>query len=570
VGVTLPGYLDEALDLIGVSWPNVDEDDYREMATAMREFADDIDDGASEAHKALTDLIGSNEGLAIQALEKHWGKVKDTHLQNLAEAGRMTATALDGVARLIEGAKLAAIAQLGILAAEIAAAIAASPVTLGLSTLGGLAATQVTRIAVKKIFKEVCEQVAEEIVNVAMGPVYEALGSMVGDLVVQLGGNALGVQDGVDLGRTANAGQEGLAQGVDAAKTTMRLNSAGGGDGGDEVGGGKFSFDPDSFDRADSGLKNAGGKVRDNAGGKLSRAKSTHGRTKGRDEIADAANAGIQTVLDGIEDAAKTAAKHLDDSMTRGMKKMGQNYRDSDGRSARDLEGLHKAHSLGELAKFGDKTPVYLVDKSGKVSLLQSDGKKVEVDPSTLDPKKDSALSRLLSDENPMPDGKREAVPLDRDTASAEGPRKNSTPIVAGSTDLSRATQLARHSDGYYKGKNYAAFRVGEGDNSFILVGRVDGPHSERIVGVPLKNSGMADLVTDAYSERAPCRTPKYFCGEWMEQHFPNANMSHSFEYGEHATWDDEKDRKAALLESQRQGNREMGKYVSALGRLAH
>ncbi|MGW1374144.1 hypothetical protein ACWD6P_07645 [Streptomyces sp. NPDC002446] len=28
-----------------MSWPSVDEDDYREMATAMREFADDIDEG---------------------------------------------------------------------------------------------------------------------------------------------------------------------------------------------------------------------------------------------------------------------------------------------------------------------------------------------------------------------------------------------------------------------------------------------------------------------------------------------------------------------------------------------
>lgn len=566
MGVTLPGYLDEALDLIGVSWPNVDEDDYREMATSMREFADDVDDGSGEAHKAISDLIGSNEGLAIQALEKHWGSVKDTHLQNLAEAGRMTATALDGVAVLIEGAKLAAIVQLGILAAEIAAAVAASPVTLGLSALGGLAATQATRIAVKRIFKEVCEQVAEEVVNVAMGPVYEALGSMTGDLVVQLGGNALGVQDGVDLGRTVKAGQEGLAQGVDTAKTSMNLNSAGGGG---EVGNGQFSFDPDSFDLAESGLKNAGGKIGDKAGGKLSSAKSKHGGTKGKDPIADAANAGIETVLNGLENAVKTAAKHLDDNMTSGLKKMGQNYRDSDGRSARDLEGLHKAHSLDQLAKFGDKTPVYLLDKSGKLSLLQADGKKIAVDPAALDPQKDSALRELLSDGQPLPDNKREAIPLERAEAGKEGPRKNSTPIVAGSTDLSRATQLARHSDGYYAGKNYAAFRVGSGKDGFIVVGRVDGPHSERIVGVPLKNSGMADMVTDAYSERAPCRTAQYFCGEWMEKYFPDTEMSHSFEYGELATWEDEKDRKAALLESQRKGNREMSKYVNALSHQA-
>ncbi|SDM98469.1 hypothetical protein SAMN04487981_103160 [Streptomyces sp. cf386] len=36
MGYVLPGWLDEILDFIGINWPNVDEDDYREMADAMR------------------------------------------------------------------------------------------------------------------------------------------------------------------------------------------------------------------------------------------------------------------------------------------------------------------------------------------------------------------------------------------------------------------------------------------------------------------------------------------------------------------------------------------------------
>lgn len=64
MGVVLPGWADELLDLIGVSWPNVDEDDYREMANAMREFADDIDEGANEAHTAIQGLVGSAAWIA--------------------------------------------------------------------------------------------------------------------------------------------------------------------------------------------------------------------------------------------------------------------------------------------------------------------------------------------------------------------------------------------------------------------------------------------------------------------------------------------------------------------------
>ncbi|QIY53496.1 RHS repeat protein [Streptomyces sp. RPA4-5] len=355
MGVVLPGWADEVLDIIGVSWPNVDEDDYREMADAMREFADDIDDGANEAHTAIQGLVSSAGGsIAVEALNAHWSKINGTHLKNLGECGRMAATALDGVAILIEGAKLGAIVQLGILAAEVIAAQAAAPFTLGLSEVGALAATQATRVIVKRLFKEVCQQVAEQVVSMALTPVEEALGAMVGDLVVQLGANALGVQDGVDLGQTAKAGKEGFNQGVQGAKKSaksaadnpMELLSAGGRGGGRGGSGGSggsgFSHDPEEHDRVVTGLQSASGTFRNKAGGKIGRAKSHHGRTRGKDAIADAANAMLDKVIDGIEKGLKKAAKHLDDSMTRGIKQMAKNHHDNDKALADHFKGIGK------------------------------------------------------------------------------------------------------------------------------------------------------------------------------------------------------------------------------------
>ncbi|MFI0716434.1 DUF6531 domain-containing protein [Streptomyces inhibens] len=374
MGVVLPGWADEVLDLIGVSWPNVDEDDYREMATAMREFADDIDEGANEAHQAIQGLVGSAGGsLAVEALNAHWGKINGTHLKNLGECGRMAATALDGVAVLIEGAKIGALVQLGILAAEVIAAQAAAPFTLGLSEVGALAATQATRVIVKRLFKEVCQQVAEQVISIALTPVEEALGAMVGDLVVQLGANALGVQDGVDLNRTANAGKEGFNQGVQnakdaaksAAKNPMELLSAGGSSGGGGGGGGAgaaggFSFDPDEHDRAVTGLQSAGGTFRNKAGGKIGRARSHHGRTRGKDAIADAANAMLDKVIDGIEDGVKKTAKHLDDNMTRGVKQMAKNHHDNDRALSDHFAGLGKG------GKSDPKAPHTSLNSAGK------------------------------------------------------------------------------------------------------------------------------------------------------------------------------------------------------------
>ncbi|GAA1149991.1 hypothetical protein F4556_004629 [Kitasatospora gansuensis] len=186
MGVVLPDELAWVLDLIGVNWPNVDEDDYREMADAMREFASEIDGGVADAHSAVQDMLGANAGLAVEAFEAHWGKVSGEHLHQLAEGGRLVAVCLDGVAVVIEGAKIAAIVQLGIMAAEVIAAQAAAPFTFGLSEVGALGATQVTRVIVRRLLKEAEQQIIDELISMATGPVIEALGDMVGKLVVNL------------------------------------------------------------------------------------------------------------------------------------------------------------------------------------------------------------------------------------------------------------------------------------------------------------------------------------------------------------------------------------------------
>ncbi|MEU2231696.1 hypothetical protein [Streptomyces vietnamensis] len=50
MAVTVPDWADTLLDVIGVAWPNVDEDAYREMADALREFADDLEDDGQLAN----------------------------------------------------------------------------------------------------------------------------------------------------------------------------------------------------------------------------------------------------------------------------------------------------------------------------------------------------------------------------------------------------------------------------------------------------------------------------------------------------------------------------------------
>lgn len=191
MGVVLPGELVWVLDLIGVDWPNVDEDDYRQMADSLRSFAEECDNGTADTQQAVQRMLGENEGAAVEAFEAHWSKVAGTHLPQLAEGCRVGATVLDAIAVVIEGAKVAAIAQLGVLAAEVIAAQAAAVDTLGASEAAAAAATQVTRVVVKQLLQEAEQQIVSQLTSVVEGPIIAAVEGVANQLVLNLGGSAV-------------------------------------------------------------------------------------------------------------------------------------------------------------------------------------------------------------------------------------------------------------------------------------------------------------------------------------------------------------------------------------------
>ncbi|WP_435260639.1 RHS repeat domain-containing protein, partial [Streptomyces sp. 1222.5] len=119
MGYTVPRWLDDVLDFIGINFPNVDEDDYHEMADAMQEFADKFEGHGGDAHKAVTRILSSSEGWAVDAMEKHWSHVKAGHLGKLPQLARLFADACDVLADIIFGMKTKAAIELGAMAASV-------------------------------------------------------------------------------------------------------------------------------------------------------------------------------------------------------------------------------------------------------------------------------------------------------------------------------------------------------------------------------------------------------------------------------------------------------------------
>jgi collagen type III alpha len=213
MSIMLPGDLAWVLNLCGFMWPNVDEDKLRACAATDRNLAASVNTAQGHTNTAADIITTRNKGQTATAFGSHAKKVS-VHLGNLKKAYEIAADALDAIADVVEGAKIAVIGQLVALAAEIAAAAAASIFTFGLSDAAGLAATALTKITLQQILDEMERQVIKLAEGVLVGAALTALLASVASLVEQETKDYVGTGHGVSVATAAGAGGTALAQSV--------------------------------------------------------------------------------------------------------------------------------------------------------------------------------------------------------------------------------------------------------------------------------------------------------------------------------------------------------------------
>ncbi|AZQ34925.1 hypothetical protein EJ357_16705 [Streptomyces cyaneochromogenes] len=318
MGYVLPGWLDEILDFIGINWPNVDEDDYREMADAMRELADAFDDHAGEAHASVSRLLSSSEGWAVDALQEHWGKVKTSHLEQLPEAARLFADAMDVVADVIYGMKVKAEIELGAMAASAGVSIGLAFVTGGLSALIGAAQITAMREVVRRLIKEAADEIVDRVIAMVTEPVAAKLENMIADAVLDLASGAISPADG------SGGGGAGHGNGGPG----MRLNSADGPSGsGGGGGGGRMRIDHAEYDKAagDLGRISQGSLTR--LSGSLDRANGANDRTRGRDPFTQGIDSVVDGATKGMKKAVEKIVKHTGETIPKTLRDTSDNHR---------------------------------------------------------------------------------------------------------------------------------------------------------------------------------------------------------------------------------------------------
>ena len=156
MGLQLPGELVGVLNMIGINWPEADEEKLFQMGQTWLAFSDNLRGIATDAETAATQ-VSTQRGPAVEAFTKMWEEHGGTkNLDIAANAGLAFGLGLFVYAAIVLVLKINAIIQLVLLAVAIAQAIAMAAATFGASLL------QIP------IFRQIVKEVIEALIESAI------------------------------------------------------------------------------------------------------------------------------------------------------------------------------------------------------------------------------------------------------------------------------------------------------------------------------------------------------------------------------------------------------------------
>ncbi|GAA1942662.1 WXG100 family type VII secretion target [Kitasatospora viridis] len=193
MAIELPGPVVTMLQFIGVNWPNVNEDKVRELATHVREFADNVDGTHQKATTTVNNMADHYQGGSYDALVASWAHLSSSHMTDLVNTCHTVATALDAAADTIVAMKWQAIGELGALAVTFAADQAASVMTLGLAEAGMALIVDGAEQITDYLEQQLEQYIIGQVIEAAIGPLVAVVEKAVGGLAFEEVAGLLGV-----------------------------------------------------------------------------------------------------------------------------------------------------------------------------------------------------------------------------------------------------------------------------------------------------------------------------------------------------------------------------------------
>jgi hypothetical protein len=185
VSIELPDEVVWVLNLIGLPWPTIDEDQLRAYASHLRTYAQSLSDTHGAAHSDITALSADYDSPSYDVLAERWAEFSSGHVSGLVEACHGFATALDVAADAVVVAKGVIIGALVAMAAEVAADQAAAVFTLGLAEAAEPAIIAGTRYIVKAALDQLEQQLVGEALEAVIGPLEDKLASAIQHMALE-------------------------------------------------------------------------------------------------------------------------------------------------------------------------------------------------------------------------------------------------------------------------------------------------------------------------------------------------------------------------------------------------
>ncbi|GGP51830.1 WXG100-like domain-containing protein [Saccharothrix coeruleofusca] len=163
-GMMLPPELSGLLNTLGFNWPESDEGKLFDLGGLWSGFADRLAPAAAEADGRAQQVLSTNSGAAVEGFKAFWtdGEAPKQNLDDGATASSLVGTGLYVCAGVVVALKIAFVVQLGMLAVQIAQAIATAVPTFGASLLE------------IPIFKEITSLLLDQAVDLAISQVLNA------------------------------------------------------------------------------------------------------------------------------------------------------------------------------------------------------------------------------------------------------------------------------------------------------------------------------------------------------------------------------------------------------------
>ncbi|MGO1973428.1 MAG: hypothetical protein ACTH2Q_10770 [Propionibacteriaceae bacterium] len=153
MGLQLPSELIDVLAMLGMTWPEADEELLFERAGYWMDFSTAADEQRSAADEAVAKMLAENSSPGLERFDDYWDRVAGDwgHMNGSSVTAGTVAVAYYAAAGLVLAMKIAVIVQLIALAIALAAAAAASFVTLGSSVAAAAAYARTVFTIIQRI-----------------------------------------------------------------------------------------------------------------------------------------------------------------------------------------------------------------------------------------------------------------------------------------------------------------------------------------------------------------------------------------------------------------------------------